>query len=131
MNNKEYKQRVLGALDEIAVNSRIETTLANVDRGVRLGQAVHRQRKAHTRAKFLQRLELVAGSKWMANGRCTCGEDHCAIELVKGSEVVGIICPFTYWHRICALLIERRGGSEMLEWTQSHPRDHFVRPITE
>jgi len=129
MNNDTYKQRVLVALDEIAVNSRIETALASRDKDIRLGQAIHRQRKAWARGRFLIRLEMVKGSRWRPNGRCECG-DHCAIELVKGDVVVETICPYTYWHRICALLIEERGGSEMLKWTLEYPRSHFVRPIT-
>ena len=131
MNNDTYKQRVLGALDEVAINTRIETALASRDKDIRLGQSIYRTRRARQRASFLIRLELVKGSKWRPNGRCECGKEHYAIELVKGSEVVDIICPFTYWHRICALLIAERGGSAMYEWVQSYPRSHFVRPITE
>ena len=131
MNNDEYKQHVLGALDEIAVNSRIEVALASRDADIRAGQSIYCIRKARRRAHFLSKLQMVHGSKWLPNGRCTCGEDHCAIELHKGDKLVDTICPYTYWHRICALLIEERSGSEMYEWTQSHKRNHFVRPITE
>lgn len=131
MNNDQYKQRVLGALDEIAINSRIETALASRDADIRAGQAIHRVRKVRRRAHFLSKLQMVHGSKWRPNGRCACGEDHCAIELVRGGEVVATICPYTYWARICALLIEERGGSAMYEWALDHPRSHFVRPITE
>jgi len=130
MNNAEYKQQVLTTLDMISLNTQTQLALKEREKDIRSGQAIHRQRKARRRDEFLQRLEMVRGSKWRANGRCECGT-HCAIELVKGSEVVGIICPYTYWALICALLIEERGGSETLRWQQDHPRGHFVRPITE
>lgn len=129
MNNTEYKQRVLATLDEIAINARVQRASTEREKDIRSGQAIHRQRKARKRAEFLQRLEMVRGSRWRANGRCECGEEHCAIELLKGNIAVGIICPFTYWALICALLIEERGGSETLKWIREHPRSHFVRPI--
>ncbi len=115
---------------EVAKITTVMKKPSPIERETLLGQAIHRQRKAHRHERLIWQVTLIKNTspKWLRRECDQCQKSHAMVGLFRGEKCIGVICPFSYWFKV--LQMHNHLGQDASDFLARYPEPKsLARPV--